>query len=704
MALNSILNTSVTGLFTNQEQLRVTANNIANVNTEGFSRVQVNQEALVLQGDSVGVGISSITRVVDRFLETATRSALSTTEQFTAQREFHDRLQGILGDPASESSLAAQLDQAFTAAADLALNPSDILRRQQTVAEVQDFLVSIDGIQQQIQDLRADASLQISEVIESVNENLRRINELNPLIVAQTATGGEIGGLEGQLAVALTDLSQFIDINVVRQENGSVFVSTTAGQPLIDTSLSQLNYDPPGVVSAETFFPPIDLFRVDDDTLEPISSPVDITGTVRTGRIRGLLDIRDTQLVDLSDTLGELAGRIADEFNRVQNQFTTVPAPSSLTGRQTVVGGAQATNFTGVVTFAVTDASNNLVASTTVDFDAAPPADFNALVAQVNAGLGGAATLTLTDGVVSFEASAPGNGVVVADDENNPSERAGRGFSHFFGLNDIIRGDEPGIYETGVTTADAHNIGAGQSITFRVRDPAGQELATVNVASFGTTYGDAITALNDITGLGAFVNFSLDANGALNFTTNPPRSSVDLEVVTDNTQLGTTGVSFGRAFGLAEGQRANAAQDISVLESILSDPNGLALGTFDPTAPVGSQVLSSGDQRGALAFQSIETLQIGFAASGELSGGNATLSQFTARFLGNAGLLAQRATNLEADNSALFEEVQARLSDVTGVNLDEELANLVVFQNAYGAAARILTTVQELFDTLLEAV
>jgi flagellar hook-associated protein 1 FlgK len=704
MTLNNILSTSLTGLFTNQSNIRATANNVANVNTPGFSRIQVNQEALVLQGESVGVGIGSITRVVDRFLEEASRTAVSNTDQFAVQREFHDRLQGVLGDPASDSSLSARLDQVFQTTSDLALNPSDVLRRQQSVSELENFLSLVGGLQGQLQDLRADVSRQIGEVVTAVNENLQRINELNPLLVRQAALGLETGGVEGQLQQALSELSEYLDFNIVQQDNGAVFLNTTAGQPLLDSSLTQLEYSPPGIVTSETFFPPINLFRVNSDTLEPISSSTDITGTIRSGRLRGLVDLRDTQFVDLSVSIGELGARVADQFNAVQNRFSSVPAPNTLEGRPTIVDGAQATNFTGIVTFAVVDANSNLVARTTVDFDSVPPADFNALIAQVNAGLGGAGTLSLTDGVASLSATAPGNGVVVADDETNPSLRAGRGFSHFFGLNDLIQSDDPGIYETGLTGTENHNVGAGQSLTFRVRDELGRELATVNVAGLGTTYNDVVAALNNVTGLGAFVNFSLNGEGALDFTVNPPRSNVNLELVTDSTQIGSTGLSLGRVFGLAEGQRARAAQDITVVERIRENPNTLGLSVLSTTAAVGELALNDGDQRGALAFQEIETLQVGFEQAGELNAGNVTLSQFTAQFLGNAGLQALRATNLEEDNQALLGELQERLSDITGVNLDEELANLVVFQNAYSAAARVLTSVQELYDSLLNAV
>ena len=95
---------------------------------------------------------------------------------------------------------------------------------------------------------------------------------------------------------------------------------------------------------------------------------------------------------------------------------------------------------------------------------------------------------------------------------------------------------------------------------------------------------------------------------------------------------------------------------------------------------------------------------LSFDAAGELTGRTTTLSTYAGEVLASAGLMAERATNSEADNGALQLEVSQRLADVTGVNLDEELANLVVYQNSYNAAARIVTSVQELFDTLLAAV
>ncbi len=704
MSLNSIISTSLSGLFTNQAAIRVTANNIANVNTENYARVRVGTEAAVVQGTSAGVNISSIERVVDEFLETALRTSISNTEEFSAQREFHERFQGILGDPASDSSLSARFDQFFNSVADLTLNPADVLRRQQTISELQSFLDQVKEIQVQIQNLRSEASQQMAETVQSINEELQRIDALNPLIVRQQALGQEAGGLEGQLANSLANLSELIDIRVTRGESGQVTVTTQSGYPLVDSSLSQLSYNAPGTVSSDTFFPAVTINRVDNDTLEPISTEVDLTPNIRSGRIAGLTEMRDRQLVDLSLSIGELSARLADEFNAIQNSFISVPPPNSMTGGATPVDGAHATNFSGVVSFAVVDDQNRLVSSATVDFDGAAPADFDALIAQVNTDLGGAGTLSLNNGVMSFSAATSTNGVVIYDDETTPSDRGGRGFSHFFGMNNLITADKPGVYETGLDGTEDHNLAGGGAISFQVVNSNGSELDTVTVSVTGTTFQDMVDELNNVSGLGAYVTFSLDSSGALTYSENSGFDGINLRVQSDTTEVGSSGLSFTRTFGIGDTFTADAAKSLQVREDIQNDPNLLALGSFDVTAAVGEVALTSGDQRGALALQNMETTLVGFESAGELRSGSVTLSQYVARILGNAGLMAQRAENFEEDNQALQQEVFQRNADVSGVNMDEELANLVVYQNAYNAAARILSSVQELYDSLLNAV
>lgn len=709
MSINSILNTSLSGLFATQTALRATANNVANINTPHYARVSVGLEANTSQGQTAGVSVSGVTRVVDEFLSTALRTSTSNTSEFSVQREFHDRLQGILGDPSSDSSLSSRIDQLYTSLADLALNPADALRRQQTLSEFQSYLDQTGVFQAQIQNLRSEASQQISEGVDSANELLQRIHDLNPLLVNQRISGGDSGGLEGQLAQALSELSELIDIKVDRQESGSVHISTGSGYPLVDTSLSQLSYVGPGLVDADTTFSSIQVSRVDSETLVPISTKVDIEPNIRSGALAGLLAVRDTQFPDLADSLGELSAHVADEFNRIHNAYSAAPPPNTLTGKQTIIKDADALNFTGDVTFAVVNSANELQASVTVDFDAGgAPTTFAALQTLVNgaSGLNGAGTLALTNGVMSFTATSSANSVAIVDDPTDPSLRAGRGFSHFFGMNDIIQGEVSGIYETGLSGTETHNMGAGEAINLRVVDANSREITTVTVPVTGTTYNDMIGALNSVgSGLGAYFTFSLDANtGALSWTPKPGFEGADFQVGTDTTQIASTGMSFTSAFGMGNAAQADAAKNVQIVSAITNNPDLLALSVFDLTGSIGDVVLTHGDQRGALALQDLENSLVSFADAGELQGTSVTLSQYVSHFLGNAGLQAARASNFEEDNLALKQEIDQRNSDISGVNLDEELANLVVYQNAYNAAAKLLSSVQDLYDTLLAAV
>lgn len=704
MTVSSILSTALTGIQTSQAALRNVANNIANVNTVGYARQVAQQENIVVSGRSAGVQISNIQRIVDRFLEAAGLDAASAAESALVSKEVHDRFQGLIGAPDSESLLTSRLDRLFSSIAELSLNTSDQIRRQAMLASMQDVTDEIARIAQAVQDLRADVNIQIEEQVAVANEALRRVNALNPQIVRQQILGSETAGLESQRAQALSDLAKVIDIRITDQGDGSIGIATTAGAVLLDKSISVLEYRAPGTITAETRFQPITIQRLDPLSGTPVGLPEDLDRNIRDGRLRGLLDLRDGDLRNLSLTLGEFASNLIDEFNAVHNAQSAVPAPNQLSGRQTTIDGAHTTNFTGVVTFAVVDAANLLVASTTVDFTAAPPADFNALIAQVNAGLGGAGTLALTNGVMSLTATNAADGVAIADDLVDPSRRAGMGFSHFFGMNDLLEAGVEANYDTGFVGTDAHNLVAGGQLTIEVMDSSNRTLRQFTLNVVGTDYNDLLAALNDPTALGQFLNFSLDADGALDIAEQPGFGKLEVFVLSDTTNLGGTSVPLSRLFGMGDRYQVNTSRDIGVIKSIFEDPGQLSLAGFDLTALVGDSVLGSGDQTGALAFQKLATKLANFDDAGELSQMSASLGQYVAAFFSNAGQMGRRATTTERDNRLLLSEINSRRSDISGVNIDEELAMMVVLQTAFNASARLMTTAQQMTEVLFNAV
>ena len=122
------------------------------------------------------------------------------------------------------------------------------------------------------------------------------------------------------------------------------------------------------------------------------------------------------------------------------------------------------------------------------------------------------------------------------------------------------------------------------------------------------------------------------------------------------------------------------------------------------TTVAGDTVLGLSDNRGALQLAAIGNASISWPATGGLASGTMSLGDYVAQIVGAQSDLKNAADSERTYRSDVSEEVSARRSSVEGVNLDEELANMMVFQQAYNASARLLTTVQQMYDTLLDVV
>lgn len=700
MSLSSIMNTALTGLFTNQTALRVTSDNISNVNTPGYSRRLVHQEAVV--NGYGGVRIADVERVVDRFLDEAKLGSTAQASRYGIERKFHDRIQAFLGRPDSETSLAARLDSMFGAVARLSQDPNKLVLRQDVLASIENFSSELSYLSSELQRMRADASVQISERLRKVNAALERVEALNPLIIKEKVIGRDTGSLEEQRAAALAELSELMDIRTHLQENGAVHVTTGNGTVLLANARYELRYSSPGTATAETEFGPITAHIVDPISGLVSSTGEPIDGAILGGEIRGLLNMRDKILPDMALELGRLGGTMVDQMNAVHNASTASPAVNAMTGRNTGLLGTDLHRFTGRTDFMVLDSAGAVVEKVTVDFSALPPgATLNDVVAAVNAGLG-SATMSFANGVMTLSAGA-GLGVAIVDDPAAASNRGGRGFSHFFGMNDLVATRVPTIYQTGFQGADAHGFTPGGTVGFKVIGADNRVLTNYTMTVGAGDFNSIVNDLNS-SALAQYMTFSLDASGALVTTPLGGFSGAKLQVASDTTQRGGTGIPLSRLFGLGARYLADQASDVRVLDSIKNAPERFATGRIAFGAAVGAQALGVSNNEGAKALQALELTQLPFAATGKLGAFSGTMGQYAASILSNMGLMADDASSREADATALKQEIVKRRDDVSGVNLDEELSNMVTYQNSYNAAARIISTVQEMYDTLLAIV
>ena len=461
-------------------------------------------------------------------------------------------------------------------------------------------------------------------------------------------------------------------------------------------------------------YSPLMLQTVHPLTGDPIGTPQVFDNHVTSGQIRGLLDVRDNVLVGFGEELGSLMQTLSLAVNAQHNANAVVPPPSQLDGRQTGLLATDALNFSGATTIGITDANGTLIHKIAIDFDAgtisvdgggasAIGGTIGSFATALDAALGANGSADFTDGVLTVSAVG-GNGLVVTDEIGNPSSRAGIGFSHFFGLNDLYRAEGQAIQTTGLSASDAHGLASGGDITLLLRGPDGRRVSESTVAVTGTTIGDMVTALN--TAFGGTATFALDANGHLQVTPASGYERYDLEVRLDTTQRGTTGQSFTSLFGIGTGEALARASEFHLTPGVSGSAERLAFAqsTLSATTALGASVVTPGDNRGLLALQDALNQPHAFAQAGALPARTASLTDYAAAFYQD---IASRTTAIDfnkgAQNTRLTNAQQTQ-SRVEGVNLDEELEKMMMYQQAYNAGARLITVVQQLYQELLDAV
>ena len=718
MSVGAIMNNAITGLNATQAALRTVSNNITNVNTEGYERKTVVLTSVVNGGVGAGVDIGEIKRLTDIFLSQQVRKATSDTERYDAMADLHERFQALLGSPEDNSSLAGRIDQVFDGFSALPIEPDSLVRRTGTVNDLKNMADNLTLLAAQIQELRAEADRQVSSAVTTFNTELSRISTLNQQIIRQkleSSTGA--ADLEGQLDDALSNLSEFMDIDTFTFGSGQVGVTGASGLVLVDQLSRSLEYISVGTTTSGTKYSQIDIQKIDPVTGVKTSTGSVLDPNLQGGRLKGLLEMRDEVLPNFSRELGEFAAQVNDQLNAIHNDNTAVPPLATMTGRNTGLLSTDANGFTGKVTFVTLDANNNYVNRLEVDFTnnttnlngagaiARTLTTIADVMTEVNTRLG-ASTLSLASGVMTYAAPAGSTGATMFQDATSPSSRGGRGFSHFFGLNDLMESAQPGNYDTGLTTASTHGFGNSGIAELQFRGPQGQTPATLSLdfATVGATVNDILTALNANTAFGSHGTFSFDSNGALTMTPKAGFEDYHMEFASDTTNRGGTAVGITAFFGIGTKFTADAAKDVKIKDAIYADPKKLATAKVDTSAAAIAgtvPALTAGDGRGAVEFQKLADRTISFGAAGHLANVNTTMGAYAGAVLADMATQASITNKIKDDRIALSRDLTARLDGKTGVNLDEELADMIIYQNAYNASARLISTAREMFDTLL---
>ena len=718
------LQTSLSGMKVAQSQLEVISRNIANADTAGYTAKTGNQKNLVLAGSSIGVTFTGTTRTVDEGLLKSYLASNTSSGALSAQSDYFSKAEVLLGTPQSDNSIAANVSNLQKYFETFATDVTSSAGRYSLLTAADTVTSRLNSISSEIQKLRGDADMEIRDSVEAVNDLLDKLYDLNDQIVKANVLGQDgVADLEDQRDEALRELSEYIDITYFKRDTGALVIQTSGGETLLDKEPHYLSHSAIAQASASTTYAggSIDGIYLDG---------VDITNKIRDGKIKGLIAVRDESLPALQSQLDELAGVLKEQINNIHNQGTAYPnTPSQLEGTREFIDPAQQTIRLdeGDVRFIIFDQDGNQVATDTlrgqINFTEGTLEDMAAQIQTwMNSATGGnlpQATVSFNDAgqlvidtgdsnysvsiideVLSTPGSTQQNAVISFDGNADGSyDRTFEGFSSFFGLNDFfVSNSNDSIYDSKVLDKNA-NLGVKNTISLSFSD----QNHGLNFGSIEIYPNDSLQTIVDKINSNPDINENIKAS----LVPNGNGYMLRIEDVTGSqleiTETTVPQSGFLERIGL-DVSNCGAAGSISVREELTISPEQIAGGApeFNTTSGKYEQNAAVNNIANAMAkvFSDSQT----FAQSGSIAKTETTLANYASTFVGNIASQAQSYEEALTYQQTLTSSIATKEASVSGVDIDQELSQMIIFQQTYAACAKAFTASKEIMDMLLDIV
>ncbi|MFN3658932.1 MAG: flagellar hook-associated protein FlgK [Pseudolabrys sp.] len=347
MSLTQALSAAISGLKVNQQALSLVAANVANADTPGYVRKTVNQVTTAANNTGLGVRISEIQRELDQYVQRQLRTESAGASYATQRAQFYQRLQDIYGTPGTNNTLETVYNKFTAALQSLATSPDDPAARSAVISAAQVVAQQLNQMSTGIQGLRADAELGISDAVSRANQAMSQIALINQKIAASSSNDTSMALLLDQRDAYIDQLSQLMDINVIRGDGNQITVFTNSGVQLVGTQAARLQFDAQGTMSAastwsadptERTVGTIMLVAANGGTVDLIQS-----NAIRSGEIAAYLQMRDQDLVQAQTQLDAIAAAMASALSDKTTAGTAVT--SGLQDGFTVdIGGLSAGN------------------------------------------------------------------------------------------------------------------------------------------------------------------------------------------------------------------------------------------------------------------------------------------------------------------------------------------------------------------------
>ena len=661
MAGFDLLNIGNQALLANRSALATVGQNISNASTEGYSRQTSNFLSIDQRGGSY---IQSVTRSTDSFLTTQLWSEIASYQATDVQSSYLNQSNNLLSSDATSVSKA--LDNYFKAMQNVVDDPTSLPNRELFIEEVSTLTRRFNDLQKNLSVQNDKVNSDIKTSVQNISSLAQSVADFNKEIVEAEGKGINTNELRDKRDEAVKSIAEYIDVRVVEQGNSyNLFVGN--GQPIVTNDLANDLVAVPG----------------DPDTsqseirLTVGQNSINVTGNLSGGKLGGALEFRENELNKAQNELGRIAIAVAESMN---NQHKLGLDLDNNIGGDIFVDVNRDDRQRARISAASDNGSTiNVARVQIVDTKKLTDADYELVINDTNQ-----IVLQHTDGTRVPLTKVANDADVDVDGEYYINQSTGDLHVKVDGIDITIDGttsfavgDEFLIQPTRNGAADLEQV---------INNPRQLALASpVKVTTGVDNKGTAVASVNVTDG--AHTAFS---NSKTTGKLNPP-----IQIVFDN--------NTPPRYSVFNIDNPNSPVAISTNQTYTSgakiDLGGYEVEIKNVPKPGDRFTFNFNkdgvsDNRNALKLSALQTTDT--TAEGSYQDSYSTLIERV------GAVTAKTNINLAA-NKAVMESTQESRAAIMGVNLDEEAARLVQFQQAYQASAQIISTSQRLFDTLLQS-
>jgi flagellar hook-associated protein 1 len=309
VTINSTLYIGSSALMAQQLAISVTGQNIANVNTPGYSRQRVNLENTAIpsaQGPvGTGVNATGIRRIYDQFLNASINDDIQQKGTWEARSQALAQIEAIFTET-SDNGLSQNLSKFWNAWQDLSNNPSGYAERKAVADQGQSLAQNIQDDYGSLNQIQKDMDGRIAAAVDDINTMAAQISNLNDKIVQMENSGQSANDLRDQRDLLLNQLSEKINFTSIESSDGRVTVTLKDGQKLVGKP-------PDGTLSTDTSDPP--------NLVWSTAPTISINSSITAGNLKGYLDVRDS-IDGYKESLDTLAQNISEQVNTLHTSGT----------------------------------------------------------------------------------------------------------------------------------------------------------------------------------------------------------------------------------------------------------------------------------------------------------------------------------------------------------------------------------------------